>query len=302
MRLLRSMMFTPGNRPRFVAKAASAGADAIILDLEDSIPIAEKVATRPIVRQAIDDLVAAGQRQVYVRVNPLGANKTAYSQDLAAGDVAAVLCPDLTGIVLPKVEAAEEILELDRLMGELERAQGIPEGQVELNPILETAKGIMNAPQIAAACPRRVPRLAIGAGDLTHDLGIGWTQDETELLFARSWVVMVSRAAGIEPPIDGVYATLADAEGQAHSAKIAKQLGFQGKQCIHPQQVPLLNAIFGPSAEQIDYARRAIAAFDQAVSEGKASILFEGKMLDYPVVERERELLARAEEIARRAK
>lgn len=302
MRLLRSMLFVPGNRPRMVEKAPTLGADAIILDLEDSVPIAEKPATRPVVRRAIDELTAAGQKQVFVRVNPYGAGKNAFSQDFAPEDIAAVVCPNLAGLVLPKTETAEEIMAVDRLLAELESERGLPLGTVEVEPILETAKGIVNATAIATACPRRVKRVSIGAGDLTLDLGVEWTRDETEIFYARAHLVMISRAAGLEPPVDGVYNKLDDPEGLERSARLARQLGFQGKQCVHPSQIPVLNSVFGPTPEQIDYARRAVAAFEQAVAEGKASLMFEGKMLDYPIVERERNLLARAEEIAAKAR
>jgi citrate lyase subunit beta/citryl-CoA lyase len=283
-----------------VAKAPTLGADAIILDLEDSVPINEKPGTRPIVRQAVDDLTAAGQRQVFVRVNPYGAGKNAFSQDFAPDDIVAVVCDNLAGLVLPKTESAEELLAVDNLLAELEADRGMAVGSIEVEPILETAKGIVNAMAIATACPRRVKRVSIGAGDLTMDLGVEWTRDETEIFYGRAHLVMVSRAAGLEPPMDGVYNKLDDIEGLERSARLAKQLGFQGKQCVHPSQIPVLNAVFGPTPAQVEYARRAVAAFDQAVAEGKASIMFEGKMLDYPIVEAERNLLARAKAIEAR--
>ncbi len=283
-----------------VEKAATLDADAVILDLEDSVPAAEKEATRPLVRRAIDELATAG-KLVYVRINPLGA-KAAFSQDLATADVAAVVCPNLTGIVFPKVEGPDEIATIDRAIAEQERAQGLPVGQVEVEAILETAKGIVNAKDIAAANPRRVPRLSIGAGDLMVDLGVHGSPQETELFFARMWVPLISRAAGLEPPIDSTYPHIADDEGLRRSAVTAKQLGFQGKQCVHPRQIPIINEVFAPTPEEIDYARRAVAAFDQAVAEGKASTMFEGRMLDYPFVEKERLLLAKAAAIAARAR
>ena len=291
MRILRSVLFVPGNRSRMLAKAPTLDADAFIIDLEDSVPAAEKVATRPLVRQAVDDFIAAGRMQVYVRVNPLD-SKTAFSRGVGLQDLAAVICANLAGIILPKTETAAEVIAVDRHIADLEMAQGIPVGQIEVCPILETAKGILNAREIAEARPRRVPRLSIGPADLTNDLGIEWTRDEAELQVARSLVVLASRAAGIEPPIDGIYADVSDREGLLHSALRARQLGFQGKQCIHPDQIGPLNKAFAPTPRQIDYAGRSVAAFDEAVQSGKASLLFEGKMLDYPVIERQRQLLA----------
>ncbi len=300
MALLRSMLFVPANRPRLLAKAGTLPADALILDLEDSVPIEEKPATRHTVREEVQRLVRETPALIYVRVNPMGAGKNAFSQDFAEDDLRAVVGPGLKGIVLPKTESAEEIIAVDDLLCSLEAERGLEPGSIDVEPILETAKGIINAYEICCACSRRVRRVSIGAGDLTLDIGVTWTRDENELQYARASVVMASRAAGLEAPIDGVFNSLEDLEGQERSALVAKGLGFQGKQCVHPSAIPILNRVFSPSEEAVDYARRAIAAFDQAVSDGQASIRFEGKMLDYPIVQREREVLARAAEIEQR--
>jgi len=299
MKLLRSLLFAPGNRPRMLAKAGTVGADAVIIDLEDAVPIAEKVATRPAVREAIDQIATVHSTPVYVRINPLGA-KTTFSQDLALGDLESIVCPNLAGVIFPKAESAMEIKRIDEAIAHLESARGIPVGQVEVVPILETAKGIMGAMEIAQACHRRVPRVCFGAGDLTLDLGIEWTRGETEVLFGRMWVVMASRAAEIEPPLDTVFPRIDDDEGLVRAASLAKQLGFQGKCCIHPRQVQQVNQVFSPSAEQVEYARRVVELFDQAELDGKASVMMDGKMLDYPIVEKERRLLKRAATIGSR--
>lgn len=300
MRLLRSMLFTPGNRPRMVEKAGTVGADAVILDLEDSVPIEEKEATRPAVRKAIDSIHNETGTTVFVRVNPLG-SKTAYSRDLAAGDLEAVVSANLAGVILPKTESADEVRTVDMIISGMEQACGLAHGQVELIPMVETARGILAAYEIAQAAPGRVRRLSTGAADLTVDLGIAWTRDEQELFYARSHLVMVSRAAGLEPPIDAVWADIQDVEGLINSTRLGKQLGFGGKTCIHPQQVPIINEIYSPSPEEVARARAIVAAFTEAEREGKASIKYEGRMLDYPELERARKTVARAEEIERRS-
>ncbi|MCL5107409.1 MAG: CoA ester lyase [Chloroflexi bacterium] len=301
MRLLRSLLFVPGNRERMLARAGTLGEDAVILDLEDSVPLAEKEATRPHVRQAIDAVSQTTGAAVFVRVNPLGA-KTAYSADLGAQDLAAVACANLAGVILPKVESPDEVLAADALLRQRERALGLPEGQCELVPMLETAKGILFAYDIARAAPGRVRCLSTGFGDLTVDLGIAWTRGEEEVLYARSHLAIASRAAGLEQPLDGVWADIADQQGLVRSARLARQLGYQGKTLIHPSQVAPVNAVFSPTPEEMARAEQIVAAFSQAEAEGKASIRFAGRMLDYPELERARQTLARARAFAARAR
>jgi citrate lyase subunit beta/citryl-CoA lyase len=159
-------------------------------------------------------------------------------------------------------------------------------------PIIETALGMSNIGAIAGS-GSRTKRLAFGAGDYTLDLGMVWSRDEMELLPARSAVVMASRAAGIEPPLDTVWADLRDAEGFAHSAERAAALGFQGKMCIHPDQIAVTNAAFSPSEQQLVWAARVIAAFEDAEAKGLASIQLDGQFIDYPIVQRARQVAAR---------
>ncbi|MHB1135006.1 MAG: HpcH/HpaI aldolase/citrate lyase family protein [Chloroflexota bacterium] len=299
MRLLRSVLFVPGNRPRMLARAGTSGEDAVILDLEDSVPLQEKEATRPLVRQAIDTVSAATGVAVYARVNPLG-SKTAYSADLALADLAALACANLAGVILPKAESPEEIRQADAALLAREHDLGLPERGIELVPMLETAKGILAALEIARAVPGRVRLLSTGAADLTVDLGISWTRGEEELFYARSHLVLASRAAGLEAPLDAVWADIDDEEGLLRSARLARQLGFQGKTLIHPRQVAPVNAVFSPEAGEVERARAVVAAFTEAEAQGMASIKFEGRMLDYPELARARALLQRAQAIAAR--
>ena len=280
----RSFLFAPGNHARRVEKALTLPADAVILDLEDAVAISEKPATR--------DLVVAAYQQprhgkLYVRVN-------AYTTAWCFADIAAVTRSGLDGIILPKVESADQLRSADWMITNLERERGLPVGGIDLVPIIETALGIRDIGAIAAS-GSRTKRMAFGAGDYTLDLGMVWSRDEGELLPARSAVVMASRAAGIEPPFDTVWADLRDPEGFARSAAHAAALGFQGKMCIHPDQIAVANAAFSPSAEQLVWARRVITAFEEAEAKGLASIQLDGQFIDYPIVQRARQVVARGE-------
>jgi citrate lyase subunit beta/citryl-CoA lyase len=279
---LRSFLFAPGNHARRVEKALELAADAVILDLEDAVAVAEKVATRAMVVEAFG---RARHGKLYVRVNAL-------STDWCLGDLLAVVQPGLDGIILPKVETADQLKAADWVISSLERDRGMVVGAIDLVPIIETATGHRALDAIAGA-GTRTKRLAFGAGDYTLDLGINWTRDETELYAVRSAVVVASRAAGIEPPLDTVWADLRDAEGFAASAARAAALGFQGKMCIHPDQIAVANAAFSPTAEALAQARRVIAAFEEAEAKGLASIQLEGQFIDYPIVQRARQVVAR---------
>jgi citrate lyase subunit beta/citryl-CoA lyase len=283
------MLFTPGNRPRMVAKVATFGADAVILDLEDAVPLAEKEATRPVVRAALPTLAGGPPR--YVRVNAL-------ETGLTGGDLEAIVCADLDGVKLPKVETADDLLEVDRLLSDLEAERGLEVGQIDLIPSIETARGVLNARSIAEA-GSRARLLSFGAGDFCRDVGVRftgnlWEPDGLELLFARSQIVLASRAAGLEPPLDTVWLDVRDHAGLEQDARAAYRLGFQGKMAIHPGQVPIINEVFSPTAEEIDYARRVVAAFEQAEAAGSASIAVDGRLVDYPIVIKARWVLERA--------
>ena len=286
--VVRSLLFAPGNEPRKLAKVATFGAGGVILDLEDSVPLDQKVGARANVT-AIAPRAAAGGR-VYVRVNPIAA-KTGFSADHGADDIAAVVCPELDGLVVPKVESADEVARIEALIGAAERDCGVREGGLEIVPLIESAAGLWNAYEIARAS-RRVRMLLFGAADFTRDLGIDWSRDETEVAYARSRLVVISRAAGIEPPLDSPWVRLSDDDGLVHSISEARRLGFQGKLCIHPRQVPIVNRGFSTVApDELEHARRVVDAFAEAESRGSASIVVDGRFVDYPMVEQARRTL-----------
>ncbi len=278
---LRSFMFAPGNHPRRVQKVFELGADVVILDLEDAVALAEKAATRSVV-------VAALQKPRnslgYVRVN-------AVETEWCLDDIRAVVGSWLDGIVLPKTESAATLRKMDGWIANAERSAGLQPGGLDLVPIIETARGIENATEIAAATPR-VRRLAFGGGDYTHDLDLIWTPEEHELAYARARLTHASRVAGIEPPIDTVVLEVKDTERFRRSARNGRGMGFHGKLCIHPDQVAACNEAFTPSAAEIEQARTIVAAFAEAEARGLASIQVNGQFIDYPIVYKAQRILA----------
>ena len=288
-RPMRSFLFAPGNRPRMLQKVGQCGADAVILDLEDAVPISEKEATREAVRDAVG---AIDTCPVYVRINPLQA-AAGFSQPIGEADLAAIVRRGLAGVILPKAESADDLRRADTLLNGLESQHGLAPGDIDIIPIIETALAIQRAYDIAAS-GTRVKRLAFGAGDFTRDIGVAWSRREIESQHARSALVIASRAAGLEPPLDTVWVDLRDERGLIRSARTARQLGFQGKMAIHPGQVEPINTAFSPSDAEIAHATRVVDAFRQAEAEGLASIQLDGQFIDYPIVESAQRVLAMA--------
>ncbi len=283
----RTWLFAPGNHPRKVEKVFGAGADVAILDLEDAVAAVEKEATRAVVAEA---LIRPRPCRAYVRVNALDTG-------LTFGDLEAVIRPGLDGIVLPKVERAADLQMVDWVISELEKKQGLASGTIDLMPILETGQGIAGGRAICAA-GGRLRRVSFGAGDYSHDMGMEWTMDEGELAPARAEIVLASRINDLEPPIDTVFIHIREPEAFAASCTRVRQMGYQGKLCIHPNQIAPANAAFSPTEEEAARARKIVAAFAEAEAAGSASIQVDGYFIDYPIVEKARRTLALAEAIA----
>jgi citrate lyase subunit beta / citryl-CoA lyase len=290
MRPLRSLLFAPANHARRSEKALTLDADAVILDLEDACPVAEKIATRPLAAAAMTRPRAC---MGYIRVNPL-------STDFGYGDIVAVVGPGVDGIVLPKVESAHELFTADWLIAQIERDKGLPVGAIDLLPIIETGKGVAAVNAMASA-KTRIKRLAFGAGDFTLDMDIKWSRDESELMHYRRCLVLASRANGLEAPLDTVWVNLPDKEGLAASAERVRGMGFQGKLCIHPDQVAIVNAAFSPSPEQVAWAARVVDAFKAAEASQSAAIQLDGQFIDYPIVHQAQRVLAADANIKRNA-
>jgi citrate lyase subunit beta/citryl-CoA lyase len=289
VRPLRSFLFAPGNHARRVEKALSLDADAVILDLEDAVATAEKPATREAVAAALE---RPRRGLLYVRVN-------AVDSEFCYGDLLAIVRNGLDGVILPKVESAAGLATADWLLAQLERDRGMPAGAIDLIPIIETAQGLDRLGPILAG-GTRVRRVAFGAGDFTLDVNMAWSRDEAELAHARAAIVTTSRAAGIEAPLDTVWVELTDQDGLEASAATALRFGFQGKMCIHPDQIAVVNRVFTPSDAEIAAAERVVAAFAKAEAEGSAAIQLDGKFIDYPIVYRAQRVLQRIAAIRRR--
>jgi citrate lyase subunit beta / citryl-CoA lyase len=284
----RSFLFAPGNVPRRVEKAFTLDADAVIVDLEDSVATSEKEATRKPVAEA---LMRPRKCRGYVRVN-------APASPFCYGDLAATIQKGVDGVLLPKVESAADLHAIDWLMAALERERGIAEGSIDLVPQIETAAGVQRIDRIIQARNLRpyagawrVKRLAFGAADYAHELGLSPTLDEPELADARSRIVLSSRAGGLENPIDSPWFHFKESAAFERALERSRRGGFQGRLCVHPDQIAPVNRAYLPSEDEIARAERIVAAFKEAEARGAAAIQVDGQMIDYPVVHRAQALL-----------
>ena len=271
-----------------MSKAGLLGADAIILDLEDAVPLADKETARLFVRDSLAQL-ARQRSRVWVRINALATG-------MADEDLGWIVQPGLAGIVLPKVESASDVRQFASTTTSLENERGLGRESIKLMPILESAKGVLAAREIAAADPR-VIALAFGALDFTRDMGIRLTREGSELQYARSYVAIVARAAELLA-IDTPFIDLADPERLAIDAKSGRDLGFRGKLLIHPAQVPVVNQVFSPAEDEVLYARKVVEAFHEAERQGFGAISLDGKMIDIANYRQAEELIALADALA----
>jgi len=289
MIVLRSMLYVPGNSVRMAVKAATLPVDAVILDLEDAVPLADKETARILTRDLIK-LVKQRGSYVFIRVNSL-------ITDLTAEDLKHTAIEGLDGVMLAKTETGSDVTELDKMLTEVEQAVGLAPKSVKVIPLVETAKGVVNCFQIASAS-ERVVAIAFGAGDYYRDLGRDITQlsrEETELIYARSQIVNTSTAAGVQAIDTPFLGLLTDRERFLGEVKLAAQLGFKGKQCIHPSQIEPVNSMFSPSQAEAEHAKRVAEAFEEAQARGLGAISFEGKMVDYMTYRQAKDTLATAQ-------
>jgi citrate lyase beta subunit len=283
MRPLRSLLFVPGNRERFLAKLETLRPDGVILDLEDSIPSGEKDAARG----AVAELLGSGRRgeqQLFVRVNDLRSG-------LAGADMAAVVSPRLAGVFLPKVDDPDELREANRLLALAEQRAGMAIGSTRLIPIVETVRGIARVAELAEAGPR-ILGLNFGYDDFALDLGVVRTAEGLETFYPRARIAIAARAAGVLA-IDGPMADFGNLPGLAEECRVSRQLGFTGKQCIHPSQLETVSRAFSPTPEEVARAREIVAAYERAEAQGRGSTRLGATsyMVDRPVVERARRVL-----------
>jgi len=281
---IRSALFVPGNRPDRVDKAVHTNADAVIIDLEDAVPLSQKIESRGLVREKI---ATYREKKIIVRVNAL-------NSEFAPDDFSEVISDGLSGIMVPKVETPSDIREIGSIVLEAEKKKGIEPGSIFILPLIESARGVENAFAIASvkAEPDRFFTLSFGAADFSLDMGINITRSGEELIYPRARLAVACRAAGLAPPVDTPFMIdLKDREALEADINRAVRLGFQGKLCIHPNQVEICNKLFSPTEKEVDHARKVIDAFEKAVAEGIAAIQLESKFIDYPVVEHSRRIL-----------
>jgi len=299
-RILRSMLYVPSNSWRMINNATSEGADAIILDLEDGCPIAEKETGRVFARDSISMLKQHGL-DVFVRVNSM-------ETGLTATDIEYVVVPGLDGIMLAKTESQEDVTVLDGLLKQQEKKKGILPGSLQVMALLETPKGILNIREIIAAS-ERVIAVGFGAGDFSREMGAGMgvtklSPDEyfPMILHARSSIAMAARAAGIQAIDTPYFGLVIDLEGLWRESEKVKLLGFSGKQLTHPRHVEVANQVFSPAKADVGYAKKVVDAYQEARSKGLGATTLGGKMIDFGSFKRAESLLAFASSIEQREK
>jgi len=285
----RSALYVPANVPRFIDGAHRRGADAIIVDLEDSVPIAERPAARRDLMATAEN-VARGGADVIVRIN------RPWRQAML--DLEAAISPRVTALAVTKVDSADHIRLVSEVVGELEAERGMTVGSTKFTAMIETADAWFHMPEIAKADPRIVA-LALGGEDFA--LSVGMLPTAEGLFMPKQQLAIAARAAGILPlGFIGTVADYKDLDAFRETVRRSRKLGFRGASVIHPAQIPILNEEFSPSTDEVSSARRIVAAYDEAVAAGRGSISVDGKMIDVPVVLRAQELLAIHEAIRER--
>ena len=288
MLLTNTWLFVPGHNAAMIGKAMGLDVDVVVLDLEDGVPPDEKGAARSLIAEALGRPLEPGTPVRFVRMNAAGEGD-------GEADLAAVVRPGLGGLVLPKVQDAEEVSTVAAYLDDREPGAGLDRGSVGLLVTIESPRSLFAALAIADSSPRLVA-LMFGAEDYGWELGLPALREEeaAELIHARSTIVAAARAAHVQP-IDAVWPDLGDEEGLRRDIGKARRLGFSGKALFHPSQIDAINAVFAPTPQEIDYAERLTGAFDEAFARGEGSIAFEGRLVDRPIAERARATLRLAD-------
>jgi citrate lyase subunit beta / citryl-CoA lyase len=288
MPVMRSVFYVPGNSETFISKAPSLPADIITLDLEDSVPPAEKVRAREMTKNSLK-AVGSGGSVVYVRVNNW---ETLMTND----DLEAVVYPGLSGICLAKCGHPDDVRRLDWKLDELERRRGLTVGSVAIQILCETAKGVINAYPSAIAS-KRVNSLIFGAVDYTKDMRVKLTAEGDEQHYARMHVAVAARAAGCIA-IDCPYVAFQDTAGYEKSVLQGRQMGYEGRMLIHPSQIEPSNRLYAPSADDVEWAQGVVKVFEEeGIAKGMAAVSYKGKMVDTPVYDNARMILTTMKEI-----
>jgi citrate lyase subunit beta/citryl-CoA lyase len=288
MTVMRSVFYVPGNNEKMVAKSPEIPADIITLDLEDSVPPAEKPKAREVVRENLK-YAGSGGSTVYVRINNW---ETLMTND----DLEAIVHEGLSGVCLAKCGGPDHVQRLDWKLEELERRRGLKVGSVAIQLLIETAKGVMNAYPSAIAS-KRVNSLIFGAVDYTKDMRVKLTDEGEEQKYARAHAAVAARAAGCIA-IDCPFVNFKDMEAFEKSTRYGRQLGYEGRMLIHPGQIEPSHKIYTPDADDVEWAKGVVKVFEEeGIAKGSAAVSYKGKMVDTPVYENARTILAIVAEI-----
>lgn len=284
MRVRRALLFMPGDSRPKIEKGAALGVDSIIMDLEDGVALKQKSAARETINAALRE-VAFGRAEKLVRINPVGG-------EFYADDLMATIAAHPDGYVLPKVESASQVALVSEWLTTAEAEFGFGQGSIPLLAIIETARGVVNLREIAAADPR-LTALIFGAEDFAGDVGAVRTVDGHEIAYAQGAVVTHAKAFGLQA-IDTVYLRLDDADGLSRATRRALEMGYTGKLAIHPRQVAPIQDVFTPTHDEISAAQRLIAAHEAHQAAGTGAFQWEGKMVDMPIIRAAQAVVARA--------
>jgi len=279
-KLRKTMLFIPGNNPGMVQNGVVFNSDSVIFDLEDAVSLNEKDTARILLKHALKN-IDFSSTEVVVRINGLDSN-------LVRDDLEAVVQPQLDTILVPKVNTADQIKEIDKILTKLEKENNI-EIPIKIIALVETALGVENSFSIAEA-DKRMTAILFGGEDFTADIRTKRTDRGEEIDYARSRIIVSCRAAKIDA-IDTPYSDIDNLECLKKDAKRAKRLGFDGKALISPKQINIVNQIFSPTAAEIDWAKRVVRAIDKAEKNGKGVISLDGKMIDAPIVNRAKRII-----------
>jgi len=290
MAVMRSVFYVPSNNEKMVGKAVSIEADILTLDLEDSVPPAEKAKGRAEIKKYLDSSRASQKaKYLYVRVNN-------WETEMTNDDLEAIVYPGLDGVCLAKCGSGENVKRLDWKLEELEQRRGMKVGSVAIQLLIETAKGVINAYEAGSASPR-VNSLIFGAVDFTKDMRVTLTSEGKEQLYARFHTAVAARAAGCVA-IDCPYVAYQDTEGYKKSTEEGRQMGYEGRMPIHPSQIEPSHEIYTPSAASIEWAEGVKKVFEEeGIAKGSAAVTYLGKMVDTPVYENAMQILRTMEEI-----
>lgn len=292
MAIMRSLLYVPGNNLKMVTKVPEIPTDVVVLDIEDAVPPAEKDAARKLTREHLVSAGSAGA-PVYVRINNW---RTEWTED----DLEAVVWPGLHGVVLPKTASAGHVKLTAWKLTQLERARNLEVGSVKISPIIETAEGVVHAAEICHASDR-IDSIEFGAVDYCLSMRVKYTNESKEQYFARSYVAICARAAGV-PAIDAPFAAYKDIEAFKKNTLDGVNMGYEGRMIIHPSQVEVANTLYAPDPEEVKWSKDVVKVFEEeGLAKGKASVPFNGNMVDTPVYLRAKDVLDRQTEIDAKA-